>query len=224
VYVLRQGLSSIDECNAHGHYTKPIWVHDKSSESEDEEENSKSKEDDDKICDSDDDNKLYYELAGHPLPCYDENSKCQSSLRVLRAAATHFPELRKLKRIVYEAKREDFKVESIDTALCAGDFEKLCKLCGMLHYKDLFSTEQTSDSCCDSNCNIEVPLRLQEPKLPDLESNMHVEHAALIAEIEKKFADDAEFPCCCCERLLQRKQVTAFAFSDTKFSSNMSGV
>jgi len=123
-----------------------------------------------------------------------------------------------LKRIVYEAKREDFK---IDVALCAEDFEKLCKLCGMLHYKDLFSTEQTSDSCCDSNCNIAMPLRLQEPKLPDLESNMHVEHAALIAEIEKKFADDAEFPCCCCERLLQRKQVTAFAFSDAKFSSNM---
>jgi len=34
VYVLRQGLSSIDECNAHGHYSKPIWVHDKLSESE----------------------------------------------------------------------------------------------------------------------------------------------------------------------------------------------
>ena len=77
---------------------------------------------------TDDDNKLYYELAGHPLCCYDETSKCQSSLRVLRAAATHFSELRKLKRIVYEAKREDFKIESIDTALCAGDFEKLCKL------------------------------------------------------------------------------------------------
>ena len=73
----------------------------------------------------------------------------------------------------------------------------------------------------DSDCNIEMPLGLQEPKLPDLEANMHVKHAALIAEIEKKFADDAEFPCCCCERLLQRKQVTAFAFSDAKFCSNM---
>ena len=100
VYMLRQGLSRIDECNAHGRYTKPIWVHDKLSESEDEEENSKSKEDDDNISDSDNDNKLYYVLAGHPLSCYDENFKCQSSLIVLRAAATHFPELCKLKRIV----------------------------------------------------------------------------------------------------------------------------
>ena len=49
---------------------------------------------------------------------------------------------------------------------------------GMLHYKDLFSTDHTSDSCCDFDSNIEMPLGLQEPKLPDLESNMHVEHAA----------------------------------------------
>ena len=42
----------------------------------------------------------------------------------------------------------------------------------------------------------------------------------LIAEIERKFADDAECLCCCCERLLQRKQVTAFAFSHAKVSSN----
>jgi len=84
-------------------------VHGKSSESENEEKNSKTEEDDDKICDSDDDNELYYQLAGHPLPCYDENSKCQSSLRALRAAATHYPELRKLKRIIYEAERENLK-------------------------------------------------------------------------------------------------------------------
>ena len=34
-------------------------------------------------------------------------------------------------------------------------------------------------------------------------------------------ADDPEFPCCSCERLMQRKQVTAFKFSDSKFCSNM---
>ena len=50
------------------------------------------------------------------------------------------------------------------------------------------------------------PIRLQEPKLPDLESALHVEHAELIEVIEKDFADDAEFPCCSCERLFQRKR------------------
>ena len=38
------------------------------------------------------------------------------------------------------------------------------------------------------------PNRLQEPKLPDLESDLHVEDAELIEAIEKDFADDAEFP------------------------------
>ena len=35
----------------------------------------------------------------------------------------------------------------------------------------------------------------------------------------KKFADDEEFPCCSCEWLLLRKQVTTFKLSDAKFNS-----
>ena len=63
---------------------------------------------------------------------------------------------------------------------------------------------------------------LQKPNLPDIESVLHVEHAEMIAELEKKLADDPEFACCSCERLLQRKNVTAFEFSESKkFTSNM---
>ena len=51
----------------------------------------------------------------------------------------------------------------------------------------------------------DLPIRLQKPKLPDLESELHINRTELIAELEKKFADDAEFPCCSCERLFQRK-------------------
>ena len=64
-------------------------------------------------------------------------------------------------------------------------------------------------------------IRLEEPKLPDLESDLHIEHAELIEAIEKDFADDAEFPCCSCERLFQCKKVTQFKFSDSKFRSNV---
>ena len=60
---------------------------------------------------------LYYELAGHPLP---STSDCQSSLRVLRAAATHFPQLHRLVCLLYEAIRQHRLLESIDTVLCAG--------------------------------------------------------------------------------------------------------
>ena len=42
----------------------------------------------------------------------------------------------------------------------------------------------------------------------------------MIADLEKKLADDPEFPCCSCERIHQRKQVTAFKFHEAKFSSN----
>ena len=36
------------------------------------------------------------------------------------------------------------------------------------------------------------------------------------------FSDDAEFPCCSCECLFLRKQVTAFKFSDPKISPEKS--
>ena len=38
----------------------------------------------------------------------------------------------------------------------------------------------------------------------------------MIAELYKKLADDPDFACCSCERLLQRKNVTAFDFSESK--------
>ena len=44
----------------------------------------------------------------------------------------------------------------------------------------------------------------------------------MIAELEKKLADDPEFACCSCECLYQRKNVTAFEFSESKkFTSGM---
>ena len=94
VQKLREALNTIDECTEHGHYSRPLNVLNSKGET------------------------LYYELAGHPLPC---TSDCQSSLRVLRAAATHFPQLRRLVYLLYDAIRQHRLLENIDTALCAGD-------------------------------------------------------------------------------------------------------
>ena len=124
---------------------------------------------------------------------------CKSKLRVLRAAALHFPQLRKLLYHVYETIREHQPIEGIDVALAAGDFENLCELCGISDYKCLLTPEPSGSILFDDT---EEPRRLQQPKLIDPESDLHVKHAALIAEIEKKFTDDAEFSCCSCERLL----------------------
>ena len=45
------------------------------------------------------------ELKGQPLPCAQEDSGYLSTLRILRAAAPHYPRLRKLLQHVYEALR-----------------------------------------------------------------------------------------------------------------------
>ena len=45
----------------------------------------------------------YHELAGHPLPCSVVNAECDSSLRILRAPATHFPLLHRFVVLLYEA-------------------------------------------------------------------------------------------------------------------------
>ena len=160
----------------------------------------------------------YCELAGHPLPCAKVNSHCESSLRILRAAATHFPLLRRLVVSVYEAIRQHRLLESIDVGLCAGDFEKLLEICRIEDCKVLFSASSCDASSIDALADsTDQLIRLQQPNLPDLESELCVLHATLISEVEKKFADDAEFMCCSCERLLLRKQVTAFKLSDAKF-------
>ena len=98
VQKLREALNTIDECTEHGHYSRPLNVLNSKGET------------------------LYYELAGHPLPC---TSDCQSSLRVLRAAATHFPQLRRLVCLLYDAIRQHRLLESIDTALCSDIWIKL---------------------------------------------------------------------------------------------------
>ena len=72
---LREALNGIDSCSEHGHYTCPLV---------------KGEE-------------AYHELAGHPLPCSMVNAECDSSLRILRAAATHFPLLRRFIVLLYEA-------------------------------------------------------------------------------------------------------------------------
>ena len=94
--------------------------------------------------------------------------------------------MRKLVCLLYDAIRQHRLLESIDTALCAGDFAKLSILCGISHCK-LFSSDSNEDSCgaADSEDAVHQPIRLQQPNLPDLESHLHVEHAELIANVEK---------------------------------------
>ena len=104
----------------------------------------------------------------------------------MRAAATHFPQLRRFLHLLYEGIRQHRLLESIDTALCAGDIEKLSKLWSISYCKLLSSNGLSEDSCgaADSVDAVDQPMRLQQHKLPDLESHLYVEHAEVIADIE----------------------------------------
>ena len=187
-------MNGIDECSVHGHYTCQLNTEHETP---------------------------YRELAGHPLTC--TNFGCESSLRVIRAAAAHFPVVRMFTVLLYTAIRQHRLIDSIDTALCAGDFEKLAELCHVSDYKYLFKACSSSDdgSAAGLDHDSSQPIKLQEQKLPDIESDLPVEYAELIADVENHFDDDVEFPCSSCKRLFQRKKVTEFKFSAEKFSSDV---
>ena len=154
------------------------------------------------------------ELKGHPLPCAQEDSGCLSTLRILRAAAPHYPRLRKLLQHVYEALRLHRFINDIDVSLCNGDFEQLCLLLGISNYAKFLGPGNDSADHYSPEISGEAQVVLyQQPNLP--EAYLHVQYAEVICKLEKKMADDPEFPCCSCERLMQRKQVTAFKFSDS---------
>ena len=103
--------------------------------------------------------------------------------------------------------------------LCA--MEAFCNLLDITDYAELLgASNQSADHYhSDDSSDAQLPV-LQEPGLLDLESYLHVQHAELIQEFEKR-ENDAEFPCCSCEQLLLRKQVTTVKLSNRNFSSDL---
>ena len=67
------------------------------------------------------------DLKGHPLVCSHVDG-CQSKLRILRAASTHYSLLRNFLHDVHSAISSHVCVSEIDTALCTGNFRKLMEL------------------------------------------------------------------------------------------------
>ena len=152
-----------------------------------------------------------HELAGHPLTC--TVSGCESKLRTLRAASPHYPKLRRFLAALYESIRNHKHILSLDQALQSGDFEMLVKFCYADDYQKILSSATVMDTSSNVSSIQNAPIGLQQLKLPDLEADLYLGYAEMIANVEKKLSDDAEFACCSCERLHQRKQVTGFKFS-----------
>ena len=168
-------------------------------------------------CDGDCPNGHYSKLIGsnpvnfkgHPLVC-SNGGGCQSKLRVLRAASTHFPVLRKFLRQVHSAITNHKCVFEIDKALCTGNYEKLMNITNIEKFESLLCNEvEASYQQCAGVESVYSALRQ-----PNIEEQLLITHAKLILQLEKEIEDYPESVCCSCERLLQRKSVTVVKLSD----------
>ena len=145
------------------------------------------------------------DLRGHPIVCYN-GDLCTSVLRILRAASTHFPVLRKFLFHVTTALSAHRSVCDIDNALKNGNHRSLIKIAGV---KSLLScdVEEKYQKLTPVDCSDSL-------RRPTLETELAIAHAALIAGYEKEIYDFPEHACICCERLHQRKSVSVVSLSD----------
>ena len=98
---VRKLLDKCDDDCPNTHYQKVVHFHDESPNSEIVHYNS-------------------VELKGHSLLCFT-GDECNSKLRILRAASTHYAVLRSFLHAVYDAIRNHKRVAHLDAALHSGD-------------------------------------------------------------------------------------------------------
>ena len=128
----------------------------------------------------------------------------------MRVAATHFPILRSFLRCVYSALNSHKCVAEIDEALSSGDFTYLMTANEIDSFQTLLSNEvQTSHEFLDDGKFTHCPLRR-----PDLEKDLQIKHAKIIALYKKELEDYPENPCCSCNLLMKRKLGTTVKFTD----------
>ena len=120
---------------------------------------------------------------------------------MIRSAAPHYPVLRGFLWRLYAAYKKHKDIKAIDGMLSSGSVEELIEYLGLQEdLPKLFSEDGEEDH--------------SSPGLGCIETHLRVTHADLIAELQSKFQDDAEFPCCCCERLCRRTAVSCVDFSN----------
>ena len=153
----------------------------------------------------------FIDQLGHPIYC--ELPECSSPLRVIRAAMPHYPALRTFTRLLYKARKCHMTILAIDSALASGNIDELIPFMGMKdNLSDLFSEDGVEHAVVSEDHS--------SSGLGCIERDLKVTHADLIAELQSKFNDDAEFACCSCERLFQRKQVSCVNFSLDKYETD----
>ena len=152
------------------------------------------------------------QMMGHSLACHQTGSMCNSELRILRAASAHHKVLRTFMRRVYCAKASHKSLAGIDRALGEGNFKHLLSATGK-SFGELLTTNDFVDEEGSSINNSFY-------RVLNLETNLQLQHALVISQLEKEWNDDAENVCCSCQCLFRRKSVTKVNFSK-RFDSDI---
>ena len=99
----------------------------------------------------------HYKLfINSPLVCSIDGG-CQSKLRILSAASTHYPVLGNFMHHLHSAIRSHSCVHDIDESLCDGDFDALMEITNVDDFESLLSNdvelsyEQCRYCCCRFN-------------------------------------------------------------------------
>ena len=97
--------------------------------------------------------------------------------------------------------------------ISCGNIDELIPFLGLkAKFSDLFSEDGVEHAVVSEDHS--------SSGLGCIERDLKVTHADLIAELQSKFNDDAEFARCSCERLCQRKQVCRVNFSLDKYKTD----
>lgn len=187
---IRENLEYIDEGCPHGHYVKPNEM-------------------DNDMVDTE------RTKLGHPLPC--SAAMCHSKLRVLRSASVHYPALRNMLYNVYHARKCHATIAKIDDALQNTNALELLQLLNIKEYEELVSDD--SDLSLGGECVQGVGKIFIVKGLPHIETHLEVAHAKSIKRYIKKLDQDAEYPCCSCERLFLRIDISQFKFDANKYKT-----
>ena len=132
--------------------------------------------------------------------------------RVLRAASTHYPVLRKFLQQFSSARTSHKYIFDIDKALCTGECHRLMGITQSNGFESLISNDvEASYEQCTDVAGGDLMLRQ-----PNLKAQLLISHAELISQLEDEVQDFPEHACCSCqcERLHERKSLTRVNLSD----------
>ena len=101
----------------------------------------------------------------------------------------------------------------IDKALSSGNVEEVIHTLGFADLSLVFSEDGSEHAVFVEDHSV--------PGLGSIEHHLLISNADLIAEVQVRWKDDPEFPCCSCERLHQHKQVSSVNFTHDKYHTDI---